>query len=113
MLVIIKVKTAIDLMPLQEKKEDFLDKQLNDFFKLPLEDQREDLISEQERILFALNLNNKYLNHTDTEKNIIRMYKFQNSGQKVFSRNFVMLNSCRNGVNIHQNLERFYYCKRF
>ena len=50
-----------DLLPSYAKKEDFVDKKLNDFIKLPIEDQREEVISEQERILFSLNLNNKYI----------------------------------------------------
>ena len=55
------MKKAIDLVPMYEKKEDFIDGKLNDFIKLPTEGQREDLISEQERILFSLNLNNNIL----------------------------------------------------
>ena len=48
-------------MPRYDKKEDFEDRNLENFLKLPIDDQREHLISEQEKILFSLNLNNKHI----------------------------------------------------
>ena len=48
-------------MPSHVKKEEFIDKKLNDFIKLPIEHHREELIFEQEKILISLNLSNKFI----------------------------------------------------
>ena len=61
LLAVIRVKQAIDFMPMFVKKEDLLDRKSEDFFNLPTEYQREELISEQRSILFLLNFNNEYI----------------------------------------------------
>ena len=60
-LAMIRVKKAIDVMTMYEKKEDFVDWKLAEFLKSPIAIQKEYLISEQKRIFISLNLNNKFI----------------------------------------------------
>ena len=92
MIAMIRLKKEIDLMPMHQRKQDFVDRKLVNLRKLPIEDQREQLISEQEDILISLNLIDEYIMsfikkdvETDdfiietrfyrSRKNVIRTYK--------------------------------------
>ena len=92
MIAMIRLKKKIDLMPMHQRKQDFVDRKLVNLRKLPIEDQREQLISEQEDILISLNLIDEYIMsfikkdvETDdfiietrfyrSRKNVIRTYK--------------------------------------
>ena len=92
MIAMIRLKKEIDLMPMHQRKQDFVDRKLVNLRKLPIEDQREQLISEQEDILISLNLIDEYImsfikKDVETEdfvietrfyrsrKNVIRTYK--------------------------------------
>ena len=61
MIAMIRLKKEIDLMPMHQRKQDFVDRKLVNLRKLPIEDQREQLISEQEDILISLNLIDEYI----------------------------------------------------
>ena len=61
MIAMIRLKKEIDLMPMHQRKQDFVDRKLVNLRKLPIEDQREQLISEQEDILISLNLIDGYI----------------------------------------------------
>ena len=61
MIAMIRLKKEIDVMPMHQRKADFVDRKLVNIRKLPIEDQREQLISEQEDILISLNLIDEYI----------------------------------------------------
>ena len=92
MIAMIRIEKEVDLMPMHQRKQDFVDRKLVNLRKLPIEDQREQLISEQEDILISLNLIDEYImsfikKDVETEdfvietrfyrsrKNVIRTYK--------------------------------------
>ena len=61
LIVLIRVKKHIDLLPQHLKKEEINDTKLKDFVKMPIKKQRQELISEQAKILDFLSLNDPFI----------------------------------------------------